>query len=206
MDTYLKERIRNVYPTGFISEPDTEQFDANNMLRRLTHVLQLSNIQLPLYYRGSSHRRGPPIYDLAFTHRNTRDMDMWVALSNAEKIALIREWRHPFTVLSISVSRVADFYLCHFNHWHPRGDTGYLDAISTEEPSSEWQGYKEGLCRLLQVQGFKDATALPLEQIVPGTKAWGGDEVPDDDPRWEDIEFDPEPVPATLYQCLYGEW
>ena len=33
----------------------------------------------------------------------------------------------------------------------------------------------------------------------------GFDEIPEDDPRWEDDDFEPPLVPTTLFDCLFGQ-
>ena len=43
-----------------------------------------------------------------------------------------------------------------------------------------------------------------LNQKVPFVLTWGGDEIPDDDPRWDDDDFEPDPVPAVMFDCLFG--
>ena len=36
----------------------------------------------------------------------------------------------------------------------------------------------------------------------------GYDDIPHDDPRWEDDDFEPEPepVPASVYDCIFGDY
>ena len=34
----------------------------------------------------------------------------------------------------------------------------------------------------------------------------GYDEIQHDDPRWDDDDFEPEPVPASVYDCIFGDY
>ena len=57
----------------------------------------------------------------------------------------------------------------------------------------------------LEAQGFTLATREFWGQPVPFMQTWGSFMIPEDDPRLEDPDFDPHPVEACLYDCLFGD-
>lgn len=201
----VEQRIRAVFPAGNDWERDDKQLEANDYGERITYVVKKCCSTLPMSVK--SERWPDHNYDqFAFTHRDSPDFDTWIwKMDNSEKIHWINEHGSPYVVLWLQVSRVADFYYAYFNHWKPRGDTGYLDADSKEEPNEKWRRYSEGVFNRLHEQGFLLATQDFLRERVPFVLTWGGDEVPDSDPRWDDENFEPDPVPATVYDCLFGD-
>ncbi|MDN5870465.1 MAG: hypothetical protein L0H73_07065 [Nitrococcus sp.] len=127
-------------------------------------------------------------------------------MDNPAKLRWIEENKSPYYVVFwVKVSRVADYYVTFFNHWRPRGDTGYLDADFRQEPSDEWRRYSKSVLDYFAEQGFLIASPELLQEKVPFVLTWGGDEIPDDDPRWDDDAFEPDPVEATVYDCLFGD-
>ena len=69
----------------------------------------------------------------------------------------------------------------------------------------QWLAYANLLLRKLTKNGFTHASDCFLQKLIPFITAWGGDLIPVDDPRWEDPEFEPDPITATTFQCLFGE-
>ncbi|MEW8441916.1 MAG: hypothetical protein AB2689_27530 [Candidatus Thiodiazotropha taylori] len=125
-------------------------------------------------------------------------------MNNEKKIKWINN-NGPYVVLWLRISRVADFYYYYFNHWKPRAETGYLDADCNEKPSPIWSGYAKSIEYKLTEQGFLLSTPDFEQQRVPFLMAWGGRDIPDNDPRWDDDEFEPPPVEATIHECLFGD-
>ena len=117
------------------------------------------------------------------------------------------EWiknNKPYVVLWFKVSRVAPYYWTYFNHWHPREDTRFLDIDCCQEPDGQWNESALELRSLLFAQGFSEETSELLCETVPDILTYGGSSIPDDDPRWNDVNFEPSPVLATVDDCLFG--
>lgn len=205
MRKLLEERIRAVYPAGTDWVLDENQLEQNDYLARVEYVIKRSCRILPLQV-DSERWSGYPIDEFAFTQSGGPSLNTWVwSMGNAEKIRWIKEHGSPYVVLWVRVSRVADYYVSHFNHWRPRGSTGCLDADCREEPNDLWRGYAEAVFEQFHDQGFLPASPELLREKVPFVMTWGGDEIPEDDPRWDDDDFEPDPVPAVIYGCLFGD-
>ncbi len=205
MRQLLEERIRAVFPKGNDWEHDDKELDANSYVQRINCVIKNCSSLLPLSVK--SERWSGHLYDqFMFTHSSAPDFDSWVfAMDNAAKIKWIQENNCPYVVLLVKVSRVADYFITYFNHWRPRENTGYLDADFREEPNQLWKDYARKVFDQLKDQGFLLATREFLNEEVPFVLTWGGDAIPNDDPRWDDDEFEPEPVLAVMYDCLFGD-
>jgi hypothetical protein len=74
-------------------------------------------------------------------------------------------------------------------------------AVPTKEWSDACQGVENTLCQ----HGFLAASREMLNEKVPFVMTWGGNAVPDNDPRWDDDDFEPDPVTAVVYDCLFGD-
>ncbi|MCB1658273.1 MAG: hypothetical protein KDI39_08615, partial [Pseudomonadales bacterium] len=68
-----------------------------------------------------------------------------------------------------------------------------------------WKDYSQKVFEQLKEQGFSLATRQFLSDKVSFVLTWGGNVIPDDDPRWDDDDFEPEPVLAQMYDCLFGD-
>jgi hypothetical protein len=200
----LEARIKAVYPTGLSWERVDDQLGQNDYIERVKYVLEESCRTLPLSVY--SQRWFDPADEFAFTHADAPNFDAWIrSMDNSAKINWIQREKSPYVVLWIKVSRVADYYIAFFNHWRPRVDTACLDADSREKPNEHWCGYSKAVFRYFHEKGFLLATPEFLQERVPFVLTWGGNEIPDDDPRWNDDNFEPEPIPATVDNCIFGD-
>ncbi|MEM9016688.1 MAG: hypothetical protein AAGC68_06715, partial [Verrucomicrobiota bacterium] len=109
-----------------------------------------------------------------------------------------------FPVIHLKISRVADFYYHYFNHWKPRGETGYLDIDLHEEPDREWKRVEKILNAQLEHHGFCFLTGKASSEKLPFLLERDYDGIPDDDPRWDDDGFEPLYVPTTMHEALFS--
>lgn len=58
---------------------------------------------------------------------------------------------------------------------------------------------------LLLAHGFSYATDELLALRVPFVLDHDYDSIPQDDPRWEDDEFEPPLAPVSLHECMFGD-
>lgn len=203
--TTVEERIRAVFPKGNDWEREDKALDANDYAERVQYAIDKICLLAPLSVR-SQRRSDHHCDEFIFTHIDDPSIESWVGvMDNASKLQWIKNKGKPYVAFWLKVSRVADYYMTFFNHWRPRGNTGYLDSESREEPSIAWVEYSQQIFEQLEVQGFLPATRDFLNEKVPFVLTWGGDEIPDGDPRWDDDNFEPDSVPSVVYDCLFGD-
>lgn len=204
MDRLLDARIRQVYPTGLLWEFDENQLGKDGQAARIELALGGAPISVPL--RTSLEPGNKLLYAIAITHADDPAFDDWVfGMGNPEKTDWCNTNNCPYVVFWLRISRVADYYYFHYNHWKPRGDTGYMDADHLMEANEVWKQYERAICSNLQKQGFILAPDEMLKERISFVLEEGYDEIPDDDPRWDDEDFKPPLVPASVYQCLFGD-
>lgn len=204
IEASLESRIKAVYPAGVIWERDDSQLDPDNHVARLQSFMDETCATIPLTVATESW--SSPYEEIAFTSIDDPEFYTWVwTMDNAAKTQWIHNSNRPYVVLWVKASRVAGYYVTFFNHWRPRGDTGYLDADFREPPDDKWLGFSEVVFKNLHHNGFAPAPDTLLKQQAPFVLTWGGDKIPNDDPRWDDDNFEPDPVPATIHDCLFGD-
>ena len=204
MSPELEQRIKRVFPDGNDGEPDRSQFVADTG-QRLQRVFDQVRQSLPVAMAmGFSNDRS---FEFVVTDKAAPKFDDWCfAMKNPDKLKWIADnGGEPYVACWFTVSRVADYYKTWTNHWRPRGDTGYLDTSHSEEPSATWRQWQAEIARAMAEHGFALATFEFWRERVPFVTTYGGDEIPDDDPRWDDDDFEPPAVPAALYDCLFGD-
>ena len=206
MDSLLEARIRAVFPQGNDWERDDAQLDANNSKGRLKQVFNRIKTDLPLRIDEVSAWSQTHFFDIHISHNALPSRDDWSKLSDVAKNDCLKESGMPyFTIFFLSVSRVADCYIYYFNHLTPRVGTQYDDHICDEEPPKEWGDAVQSVNAILREHGFLLASREMLLEEVPFVLTWGGDAIPNDDPRWDDDDFEPDPVSAVVYDCLFGD-
>jgi hypothetical protein len=204
IDQTLTERIRQVYPTGLLWERTDEHLSSKDQDFRISNALTLM-VQMQSV-RTSVQPWKKPAYQYAITHIDDPVFDDWVwRMGNAGKLRWIAEHDRPYVVLWLRVSRVADYFYHYFNHWVPRGDTGYLDADFRREPTDAWHKIEETMCVALHSQRFVVASPELLAHRTPLVLDQGWDEIAEDDPRLDDDGFKPPLVECSLFDCLFGD-
>lgn len=123
----------------------------------------------------------------------------------SKKLEWIKQNGGPYPVLWLKVSRVADYYYYYYNHWVPRGDTGYLDADFKLPPNQRWSEYEKVLRDTLAEANFQfcsDEMAASRTSLVKDNDY---DSIPEDDPQWADDAFEPPLVDISIHQCLFAD-
>jgi hypothetical protein len=204
MNNLLEIRIRQVYPTGLLWEFDENQLGKNDQAARIE--LALSSVTKTASLRVVLDPGNDPLYALAITHTDDPAFGEWIwTMRNPDKTAWCKTNNRPYVVFWLRISRVADYFRFFYNHWRPRGDTGYMDADTRVTPSEEWKQYESAICARFEENGFSLAPHELLNERVAFVLEAGYDEIPEDDPRWDDDDFSPPTVPASVYQCLFGD-
>lgn len=204
MNSALAERIKRVYPSGVLWERADEQLSANQQNTRIDSALcRLMELEAVRVLREPGKR---PSYQFAITNLEDPPFNDWIwSMSNIEKLDWIRRNERLYVVLWLQISRVADYFYWYFNHWTPRGETGYLDADFRRQPDVAWNALTKVLGNLLLAQGFSYATDELLALRVPFVLDHDYDSIPEDDPRWDDDEFKPPLAPVSLHECMFGD-
>ena len=204
MDRSLKHRLRIAYPTGMAWEPDLSMLGANAQDARLEVALgdlgQLCGVRVEPSF-------APPrlVRERVITDSDAPAFDTWFwRMSHANKVDWIRQSDRLYVTLWLKVSRIADYYIFYFNHWRPRGDTGYVDPDHRIEPDPRWQEIALRLDEALACHGFQKASDALVGERASFVLDEFWEEVDDDDPRLEDPDFGPSLVPTTLQTCLFG--
>ncbi len=203
MNEDLKERIIRAYPSGTEHELDESALESEERDSRIRNAMESIKNEFPLVWHVDIFNK--PAYQIGLIHRDQPSFESWVwQMNNENKLAWIKaNGGQPYTVLWLRISRVADFFYSYFNHWVPRGDTGYLDADCRREPDVVWAGYQESLSKRLVENGFNfltDELAREPTPFVTEVDYWS---IPEDDPRWNDDDFEPAPIPSSVHQCLF---
>jgi len=199
----LQTRIQKVYPEGTICSLDKEALKDVGRDQRIRTALDFVTKERDLLYDIQPFDK--PAYNISLTQSGHPEFGAWVyAMDNVAKIRWITEHGGPYPVLWLRVSRVFDYYYLYYNHWKPRGDTGYLDADFRDVPNDHWKENQKTLEDSLQQHGFlffPDSLASQKTSLVQERDY---DSIPDDDPRWVDVDFEPPLVDSTLHECLFS--
>ena len=191
------------YPTGLLWEFDENQLGKNDQATRIELALGGAPISAPL--RTSLEPGNKLLYALAVTHVDDPTFDDWIwTMRNLEKVGWCAANNRPYVVLWLRISRVADYFQFSYNHWNPRGATGFMDADHRIEPNDAWKQYESVICSRLHTQGFVLATNEMLRERIACVVEESYDEIPEDDPCWDEEDFKPPLVQASVYQCLFG--
>lgn len=204
MNENLINKLMKAYPEGVIHARDDNALVSEERDERIRSVLRNITSELSLNVMVDVFDK--PNYSLAMTEGNTPHFEEWLwRMGNPDKLTWISSnGDRPYVVLWLKISRVADYYSFYFNHWVPRGDTGYLDADCRREPSQAWSGYTQRISDWLGDQGFLLFTSELAKERTPFIQEHDYDSIPEDDPRWDEDDFEPPLVPAYLGECLFG--
>ena len=169
MNNLLEIRIRQVYPTGLLWEFDENQLGKNDQAARIE--LALSSVTKTASLRVVLDPGNDPLYALAITHTDDPAFGEWIwTMRNPDKTAWCKTNNRPYVVFWLRISRVADYFRFFYNHWRPRGDTGYMDA-DTQSSSPPCASRRRTLratrfiARLPTVRRCSTTTGIPQDQI-----------------------------------------
>jgi hypothetical protein len=204
MRAAIEDRIRLVYPTGRLWEPNVKAYlgeDYDKLIwDALGDAVQRSVIQLDANWAPEDK----PENRYPFTFDADPCFLEWVHLRNNEKLRVIAERGRNVPVFWLSVSRVFPTYYFYYNIWKPRGDTGYLDTEIVRTPfNSDWAVFHELLFATLKRTGLELLPENEGHELVPFV--FEPDFKDDDDDLDEELDEIENLVPANVYQCLFGD-
>jgi len=200
----LAERLRRAYPTGLFGELDQAALVSEERDRRLQEALTETVRECSLSMSVEPFDK--PAYEITLTQKEHPPFDVWIwQMRNPQKLAWIKANGGPYPAFWLKVSRVADHYYFFYNHWVPRGDTGYLDADFRLQPNPLWVGYEAQIRHALETRGFAFETDALARERTPLVLVHDWDAIPENDPRWDDDSFEPPLVPASVDACLFGD-
>jgi hypothetical protein len=203
MTDNLAQLIKRAYPTGTADELDDAALENEPRDMRLRAILHACTAECGLNF-DIDFTKGMRAYIFHFTEKWHPTFDEWVRLmDNAAKTLWIQRNGGPYTVLLLQVSRVADYYYHYFNHWIPRGDTGYLDIDFKQPPNVAWAGRLAHIEDKLKQAGFHFLTTQLAVKKTPFVLERDYDAIPDNDPRRDDDKFEPPLVASTVHECLF---
>jgi len=204
MTPELASTLQRVYPDGTTSSLNADALKDERRDESIRLILESVSLQCGL--RWGFELFDKPAYKIHMTQVDHPAFDEWIwKMSNAAKIKWIQQHGEPYPVLWLKISRVANFYYLHYNHWVSRGDTGHLDADFRRAPNEKWKKSQEILEASLMDRGFLHFSQEMAVERTPLVKEQDFDSIPDDDPRWENDDFEPPYVDATLHECLFSE-
>ncbi len=204
MSPDLQHRIQKVYPDGTIGSLDENALKDDERDQRIRATLDSVTKACNLLYDVQPFDK--PAYSICLTQADHPAFGTWIwSMDNASKTRWIAENGGPYPVLWLKISRVADYYYLHYNHWKPRGDTGYLDADFRDDPNEQWKKCQNILEDTLQRNGFSFFTDSLAREKTSLVRERDYDSIPDNDPRWDDDDFEPPFVDSTLHECLFSQ-
>lgn len=205
MNSELAIRIKRAYPTGLVCDLDNAALISEEQDERVRAVLSKVAAECSLSYEIDLIDK--PAYSVSLTQEEHPPFNVWIwQMRNPEKLAWIKANEQPYPVFWLKISRVANFYYYFYNHWVPRGDTGYLDADFERPPNSLWAGYERAIRHKLESEGFEYFTDELARERTDLVLEPDFDSIPDDDPRWDDDGFEPPLTPSSLHKCLFGDF
>ena len=80
----------------------------------------------------------------------------------------------------------------------------YLDSDFDVQPNEYWMKSQKLLENTLKENGFCLFDDEMSGQTTPFIKVKDYDSIPDEDPRWDDDNFEPPFVDASLHECLFS--
>lgn len=198
----LARIIKRAYPAGTTDGLNESTLENEARDVRLRAALQAATIGLGVNWDTDKDRL---TYQFRFIEKWHPEFSQWIwEMDNAEKIAWIGKNGAPYAVLWLKVSRVADYYLHFFNFWMPRGDTGYLDIDFKQPPNVAWTARLAQIMERLEQSGFRHLTPELAAEKTPFVLERDYDSIPDDDPRWDDENFEPPWVRSTVHECIFS--
>lgn len=198
----LAQRIRKAYPDGTNASLDLAAVTDCRRDRRIQQAL--ASVASRCSLACETERWGTPCDTTTINKSAQPDHRTWIHAMDAEaKCAWFREHREPYTVLFLRTSRIAYYYHLYYNKWiyEPACDSWHVDYL--EEPDSEWRQAQAALETTLKQIRFLPLTLALANEETALVQQRDYDGIPDDDPRWDDDEFEPPWVNCTLHDCLF---
>jgi hypothetical protein len=200
----LKNLIKGTYPGGTTDCLDDAALKNEAREVRILSTLQAVAAECGLNWNNEA-TRGRLAYEFQFTEKLHPTFEQWIwRMNDVEKISWIQKNGRSYPVLWLKISRIADYYYHFFNHWTPRGDTGCLPDFK-QLPNPAWTGRLASIKKRLEEAGFKYLTDELAAETTTIVLERDYDSIPDDDPRWDDDDFEPPWVPSTVHECIFSD-
>lgn len=204
MDKDLEMTIRAAYPSQRLDDLDEAKLGLRNQDARLIGCIERLREKFPVGV-DSVHSQ-PQRHEIAFTHIYGPQLKAWLyGMQSEEKLSLIECRGFPFVILWLHVSRVSDYYRIVINHWTVGKEQRNLDVDFSQEPDDEWHSILAGIERELRDCGFNLLPPEMTREKVEFLLRDGYDDIPYDDPRWDEEGFEPPDVLASVYEAVFGE-
>ena len=201
MNPQLEARIREVYPTGKLSEPNESAYFGSEYGEKTAAAVNRAIDGSGIRFEGEYGLGREGQFHVAFTSESYPDFSSWIGASNLEKLSWISDRGHFYPVLWLNVSRIYPVWFRYYNIWQPRGSTGYLDAVIENKPFDEmWSAFE----LRLKIE-FEQCGIHPLNETEKLEKTWVTDEeytdesgrdLPDDEVRLERV---------NIWTCLFPQ-
>ncbi len=197
-------RLRNAYPGGLLNDLDETALVSEERDNRIKNVIQAVTVScdLNVYIMPFDS----PSYGIIFSKKNDPPYVTWIwIMNNSDKISWINSNKgEPYSFLFLKINRIADYYYYFYNYCLPRGDTGYLDFELHREPVENWNSSEMEIRSELKRNKFTHFTEEMSREKVDFLLEYNYALIPHDDPRWDDIDFEPPLEPASLHACLFS--
>lgn len=202
MNKDLVTRIQLAYPEGTIYFLDEAALISEERDERIMGVLRTVAEVCSLHFTFDLFNK--PAHKISLTQKNHPSFEEWINhMPNPDRLAWINaNLGKPYPVFWLKISRVADYYKYFYNYWVPRTDTGYLVPVTDREPDEQWKIYETIICDELASKGFYHFTRELSREITSLVLEY--EQMPDDDPRWDDDSYERPLVPSTLHRCFFG--
>ena len=202
MNDVLAMKIRRAYPDRTL-ELEESALVSDERDERINNVLVMAEDECSL--DSDIFPFIKPAYKFTLTQKDHPPFGQWIAMDNPGKLDWIKDNHgEPYPAFWLNISRVADYYYYFYNHWVPRGNTGYLEADCQRSPNALWTEYEKKIIKAMGDNGFSYMTHEIAIERVPFILEHDYDGIPEDDPRWSDVNFEPPLVPSSVHECLFG--
>ena len=198
MNPDLEKRIRTVYPTGLLDEPNRRRlrrakFESavRESVREIAAATSTAYKEFPFWWEISR------ILQFDVTLPGPSHEDWECRLDEAQRIAWLRDHRDVYAILTLQVSKVYPAYFFYFNTWRLAGPK-YIDRdtyYGLADPC--WAPFFQVLLRRFKLLGLIQLKDDERGEKVPFVRTEGCGDGSD--------EGKPILVPATVHQCLFEE-
>ncbi|MBP7430709.1 MAG: hypothetical protein KBC05_14845 [Candidatus Hydrogenedentes bacterium] len=204
MNDDLANRIRKAYPNGLTESLDRSVLDSPERDERIRKVIAAVSQTCSLNATVDSAQGIS--YEISFTQDDHPHFEDWVVMPRDKKLDWIAcNHGDPYPVFWLKISRIADYYYYFYNHWVPRGNTGYLDHDFIRQPNSIWKEHERRICDELDRNGFALLSDDLAGEQVDFVLDHDDFAIPENDPRRLDEKFTPPLIPTTIHDCLFSQ-
>ena len=202
MKPELLDRLKTVYSSGRIYEPDESAFLDDDYEATIVSAVKRMAEGTAIRFDGNIAFPQDRAFQLGFTEEAGLKSQVWIThLQDPKRLEWIREHGRPFPILWLRISRIYPAFYHFYNLWTPGEEAGRLDAMTTVEPlSEEWQAFhsrmeselaKDGIVRLGGDEAAETTDFIFDEEYFDEN----GSELPE--------EAGPRLVQASVHDCLF---